>query len=230
MRLDTTSRWRGESLVALNTAAFPASRSTARSGRRPVPRSPHGTGTPAGEGTYFQLGPGRDRRLAVRAYEALLALDPTETAAANNLANILGGRREFVRAESLYKSQIDAGRETAQQYQNLIPVLFNLGKIQEAEQVTATYSQRYATALFAQTAPANFPYQRGQLDSLERYLKALTTNASPIVKVNVRRACQLFAHAWPARRPPAQWIAGASHRQTLGHRRIPSSIRCSSRI
>ncbi|HEX6314622.1 MAG TPA: serine/threonine-protein kinase, partial [Gemmatimonadaceae bacterium] len=34
------------------------------------------------EGTYFQLGPGRDRRQAIRAYEALLALDPTETAAA----------------------------------------------------------------------------------------------------------------------------------------------------
>ena len=136
------------------------------------------------EGTYFQLGPGRDRGLAVRAYEALLALDPTETAAANNLANILSGRREFVRAESLYKSQIDAGRATAQQYQNLIPVLFNQGKVQEAEQMTATYTQRYPTALFAQTAPGNFLYQRGQLDSLERYLKTMTTNPSPIVKVN----------------------------------------------
>jgi tetratricopeptide (TPR) repeat protein len=67
------------------------------------------------EGTYFHLGPGRDRRLAIRAYEALLALDPTETAAANNLANILSGRRQLVRAESLYKSQINAGRATAQQ-------------------------------------------------------------------------------------------------------------------
>ena len=43
------------------------------------------------EGTYFQLGPGRDRGRAIRAYEALLALDPNESAPANNLANILFG-------------------------------------------------------------------------------------------------------------------------------------------
>ena len=136
------------------------------------------------EGTYFQLGPGRDRQKAIRAYEALLALDPTETAAANNLANILSGRREFARAESLYKAQIDAGRATSQQFTNLVPVLYNQGKIVEAEQVTTTASQRFANSLFTFTAPISFLYDRKQLDSLERYLKTLTTNPSPIVKVN----------------------------------------------
>ena len=136
------------------------------------------------EGTYFQLGPGRDRGRAIRAYEALLALDPTETAAANNLANILSGRRELARAESLYKSQIDAGRATSQQYTNLVPVLFNQGKIEEAEQVTATFAQRFSTSVFTQTAPLSFLYQRGQLDSMERHLKAMAENPSPIVKVN----------------------------------------------
>jgi hypothetical protein len=37
------------------------------------------------EGTYFQLGPGRDRGRAIRAYETLLARYPNETAPANNL-------------------------------------------------------------------------------------------------------------------------------------------------
>jgi hypothetical protein len=136
------------------------------------------------EGTYFQLGPGRDRGRAIRAYEALLALDPTENAAANNLANILSGRRQPARAESLYKSQIDAGRATSQQYTNLVPVLFNQGKIQEAEQVTATLTQRFSSSLFAHTAPINFLYHRNQLDSLERYLKTLAANPSPVMKVN----------------------------------------------
>ncbi len=136
------------------------------------------------EGTYFQLGPGRDRQKAIRAYEALLMLDPTETAAANNLANILNGRREFARAESLYKAQIDAGRATSQQFTNLVPVLYNQGKITEAEQFTATASQRFANSIFTYTAPLSFLYDRGQLDSMERHLKAMTTNPSPIVKVN----------------------------------------------
>jgi tetratricopeptide (TPR) repeat protein len=136
------------------------------------------------EGTYFQLGPGRDRGRAIRAYEALLALDPTERAAANNLANILSGRRESARAESLYKVQIDAGRATSQNYTNLVPVLFNQGKVAEAEQVTATLSQLFPTALFAQTAPIHFLYERGQLDSLELHLKAMAANPSPPVKVN----------------------------------------------
>src|SRR5690606_21762329 len=77
------------------------------------------------EGTYFQLGPGRDRNRAIRAYEALLALDPSESGAANNLGSIRSGRREFARAESLFKAQIAGGRPTAQNYRNLINVLFN---------------------------------------------------------------------------------------------------------
>ena len=136
------------------------------------------------EGTYFHLGPGRDRERAIRAYEALLALDPTETAAANNLANILLGRRELARAESLFKAQIDAGRATSQQYTNLVPVLFNQGKAAEAEQVTEQLRQRFPTSLFVQTAPIQFYYQRNQYDSLERHLKAMVAHQSPIVKVN----------------------------------------------
>jgi tRNA A-37 threonylcarbamoyl transferase component Bud32/tetratricopeptide (TPR) repeat protein len=136
------------------------------------------------EGTYFQLGPGRDRRQAIRAYEALLALDPTETAAANNLANILSARRDFARAESLYKAQIDAGRATSQQYTNLVPVLFQEGKIDEAERVSRTASQRFANSIFAYTSPLSFLWERKQLDSMEMLYKAMAANASPIVKVN----------------------------------------------
>jgi Flp pilus assembly protein TadD len=136
------------------------------------------------EGTYFQLGPGRDRTRAIRAYEALLALDPNESAPANNLASIYSGRREFARAESLYKAMIASGRATSQQYANLIPILFNQGKFEEAQQLTAQYAQRFPTATFPQTAPLSFLYQRNQLDSMERALKALATSNNPILKIN----------------------------------------------
>ena len=136
------------------------------------------------EGTYFHLGPGRDRTRAIRAYETLLSLYPNETAPANNLANIYSGRRDFARAESLYWSQVNSGRATSQNYTNLIPVLFNQGKIQEAEQLTATFAQNFAGAAFTQTAPLSFLYQRGQLDSLEARLKALAASQDPILRIN----------------------------------------------
>ncbi len=135
------------------------------------------------EGTYFQLGPGRDRRRAIRAYEALLALDPNETGAANNLGTTLSVRREFARAESLFAAQIAGGRATAQQYSNLIGVLFNRGKIDEAEKLAIEFRQRFPSPTAA-TMPINFLYQRGQLDSLEALLNTLTQDPSAIVRVN----------------------------------------------
>jgi tetratricopeptide (TPR) repeat protein/tRNA A-37 threonylcarbamoyl transferase component Bud32 len=136
------------------------------------------------EGTYFHLGPGRDRRLAIRSYEALLALDTTENAAANNLANILTGRREFVRAESLYRAQIDGGRATAQQYTNLVSTLFNQAKVDEAERVANEFAQRFPGTTFTKTNAIHFLYQRGQLDSLDKWLKAMSVDPNPIVRVN----------------------------------------------
>jgi tRNA A-37 threonylcarbamoyl transferase component Bud32/tetratricopeptide (TPR) repeat protein len=128
------------------------------------------------EGTYFQIGPGRDRRKAITAYQALLQLDPNETGGANNLANIYTGRREFVRAESLYKRAIAGGRATSQQYTNLVAALFNGGKIDEAERYHTEYRQRFPQVTTAAAGRASFLYQRGHLDSLEALYRPLTTS------------------------------------------------------
>ena len=136
------------------------------------------------EGTYYHLGPGRDRRRAIRSYEALLALDPTEPGASNNLANILSGRRDFARAESLFKAQITENRATSASYTNLIAVLYNSGKLEEAETYVAEYREKYPSSAFLKTAPTSFYYQRNQLDSLERHLRALHTSSEPITKIN----------------------------------------------
>jgi hypothetical protein len=65
-----------------------------------------------------------------------------------------------------------------------VPLVFNQGKVAEAEQLTSTFAQRFPNSLFNQTAPVNFLYDRNQLDSLERHLKTLAVNPSPIIKVN----------------------------------------------
>jgi tetratricopeptide (TPR) repeat protein len=136
------------------------------------------------EGTYFQLGPGRDRRRAIRAYEQLLAIDPTESGAANNLGSILSGRREFARAESLFKAQIEGGRATSQNYTNLIGVLFNGGKVDEAEQVAVEYAERFPGTPFSVGYPVHFLYHRGQLDSMETFLNGLAGQQNVIMRIN----------------------------------------------
>jgi serine/threonine-protein kinase len=136
------------------------------------------------EGTYFHLGPGRDRRRAIRAYSALLAIDSTESGAANNLGSVLSGRREFARAESVFKQQVAAGRATSQQYTNLLNVLFNGGKVEEAERTLGELRARYPQSLIAQTAPLSFLYQRGQLDSLEAAATALAADRTDVLRIN----------------------------------------------
>ncbi len=136
------------------------------------------------EGSYYGNGPGRDRRLAKRAYEALLAIDPNESGAANNLGNILTGRREFAQAESLYRAMIDGGRATSQQYTNLMNTLFNGGKVKEAEALALQFREKFPQALAARTFPANFLYHRGQLDSLEAFYKELAASNNTIYKIN----------------------------------------------
>jgi tetratricopeptide (TPR) repeat protein/tRNA A-37 threonylcarbamoyl transferase component Bud32 len=136
------------------------------------------------EGTYYQLGPGRDRRRAIQAYERLLAIDPTESGAANNLASILMGRRDFVRAESLFKQQIANGRASSQNYTNLIAALFNSGKVDEAERYLDEFERLYPTSFYGKTAPVNFLYQREQTDSLEKTLRTLHGSSELVLRIN----------------------------------------------
>ena len=57
-------------------------------------------------GGYYYSGPGRDRGVAAQAYDAVLRRGDSLSGAANNLAVILNTRREFAKAESLYRAQI----------------------------------------------------------------------------------------------------------------------------
>ena len=84
----------------------------------------------------------------------------------------------------VYHCASDAGRATSQQYTNVVPVLFQQGKIAEAEQVSKTASQRFANSVFAYTSPLSFLWERQQLDSMELLYRSMSTHSSPIIKVN----------------------------------------------
>jgi eukaryotic-like serine/threonine-protein kinase len=135
------------------------------------------------EATYYHLGPGRDREKALRAYESVLAIDPLERVALNNAARLFSGRRQEARAESLYKRAIDAGFASSQAYGNLIPVLFNQGKVEEARATISELQRRYPNVVAVQSTLASYHYSRGETDSTFGYLNRMAASQNPILKL-----------------------------------------------
>ena len=133
--------------------------------------------------SYFGTGPGLDRQKSAQALEQALALDSLDMTAAVNLANNLRGRREFARADSLYRRINKSSRATQTSMSNHAGLLMAAGRVAEAESLFNETARRFAGARVAQTFPSVFLYYRGQLDSTEAFWKERANNADPLVKI-----------------------------------------------
>ena len=133
--------------------------------------------------TYYMAGPGRNRQKAAEAFEQALAIDPTDVTAATNLATNLLSRRQNARAESLYTSLAQPSRATQSTMSALIGVLFNSGRVAVAESVYAELLKRFPNAQLAQTMPAYFMYQRGQLDSVDAFWQVRRVGTNPLLRL-----------------------------------------------
>ena len=78
---------------------------------------------------YFSGGPGRDRQRALVAYEALLASDPADPVATNNIAMIHRDRRDWTRAAEFYRRAVAADSVSIISYEGLFRVLLVQGKL-----------------------------------------------------------------------------------------------------
>ena len=143
--------------------------------------------------TYYANGPGRDRQRAAAAFEQALAIDPMDVTAIVGLANNLRSRRQFARAESLYKVAARSTRATQVTVGNLGGTLFNAGKIAEAESVYADMRVRFPNTVTAQTVPAIFMYERGQLDSVEAFWRERRNSPNPILRHNALSSLSTLA-------------------------------------
>jgi len=101
------------------------------------------------EGSYFSSGPGRDRGRAVQAYERLTTEYHTW---GTNLGVQLVQRREFARAESVYRETIRSGGSSALVYIGLLNALVSQGRLDEADSVNAKFLQQFPTS----SAPRNW--------------------------------------------------------------------------
>jgi serine/threonine-protein kinase len=119
-------------------------------------------------GSYFRWGPGRDRARAAEAFEAGLRLDTNRFA--NGLGLLYQSRREYARAESLFRWKVVRGTSLQVAYENLSNALYFQGKREEAESVAVETARRFPEPERWLRA-ALYLYNRGQLDSAQQALE-----------------------------------------------------------
>jgi tetratricopeptide (TPR) repeat protein len=121
------------------------------------------------EATYFASpGPNRDRAKGVAAYEEMLRFGDSSRAT-NNLALRLVNRREFARAESLYRTSIRLNPELQRiSVPNLITPLVFQQKFAAAESVLAIATPRFPANAVLRRTHVNLLYLKGDVDSYRR--------------------------------------------------------------
>jgi tetratricopeptide (TPR) repeat protein len=115
--------------------------------------------------TYFAEGPGRDRAKGIAAYERAIQMMDLRN---NNLANQLSSRREFARADSLYRADIRRDSSFQLGHTNLAASLVDEGKFAEADSVVRITMRRFPKATGPRQQAIGLLYLRGQLDSARR--------------------------------------------------------------
>ncbi|MGI9141427.1 MAG: protein kinase domain-containing protein [Gemmatimonadaceae bacterium] len=119
-------------------------------------------------GSYYQSGPHQDLAKSVAAYEQLLELQPTNTAAMNNLANNYRFQRQNEKAHALYKRAIATGPLAAVFYNNLIETSVRLGRFEEARDAAEEYREKFPSNANAHSTSAELLVAAGKYDSAAR--------------------------------------------------------------
>jgi tetratricopeptide (TPR) repeat protein len=129
------------------------------------------------EGYYYFRGAGRDRAKAVAAYEALLRRGDS-VFALNNLGSLYSSRREFAKAESLYRAQIRQRPELTTSYSNLESVLENQGRYAAADSVLAEVQRVLPSNARTIERTLHRHYRAGRYADYERALDSVMARTS----------------------------------------------------
>jgi tetratricopeptide (TPR) repeat protein len=119
---------------------------------------------------FYQWNVTRDNRRAAATYRRVLALDPDDGIALNNLSEILGyNLRQFAAAESLMSRtiQVDPGGVS---YWDQVDFQLAQAKVDEARQTLARFGKAFPASYDYAMARAWFPAGVGDYDSAQRTL------------------------------------------------------------
>ena len=123
-------------------------------------------------GSYYQSGPHQDLSKSTAAYEQLLELQPTNTAAMNNLANNYRFQRQYDKALALYQRAIETGPLAAVFFNNLVEITVRLGRMDEARAAGEQYLEKFSANPNSRYQHAMLLIAAGQYDSASRAASA----------------------------------------------------------
>jgi eukaryotic-like serine/threonine-protein kinase len=146
------------------------------------------------EATYFSsTGPNRDRAKGILAYEEMLKLGDSARAA-NNLAIRLTNRREFARAETLYKASARLRPDLQRlSIPNLLVPLVAQQKFAEAESVLAIVQSRYPQNNSGRRLQIEMPYYKGDVPGYRHAVDSVATRGDTLDRVWAKRRVATLA-------------------------------------
>ena len=133
------------------------------------------------EATYFSsTGPNRDRAKGILAYEEMLRLGDSARAA-NNLAIRLTTRRDYARAESLYRlsARLRPDLQRLSLPNLLMPLLWQK-KFATAESVVAVARPRYPENAAVRRTPVGLLYLKGDLAGYRKAVDSVRTKGDSL--------------------------------------------------
>ncbi len=131
------------------------------------------------EAAYFAGGPGRDREKAVAAYRALLALDPQDFVAVNNLGDIALQRREYAAADTLFRRARKSRGGGSLELGNIIEVEMDDGDTAAARRDLAVLRDQYPSALQGPGFQFTLLYVENRVSAMDSAVIRERTNPSP---------------------------------------------------
>jgi eukaryotic-like serine/threonine-protein kinase len=152
------------------------------------------------DATWFGIGPHADRAKQAAAYEQLLEARPDEWGAMQNLAQIYMSRREFPRAESLWKRAMTYRAEQFSPF-NIIGAQINAGRMADAWRSFEHAREQYPANPRVPVELANLLYNEGRIDSAVAVLPLDDSDRSTLSALRGQRAA---AKARPSHLRPTQ--------------------------
>jgi tetratricopeptide (TPR) repeat protein/tRNA A-37 threonylcarbamoyl transferase component Bud32 len=129
------------------------------------------------EGYYYTRGPRPDREKALAAYEEAIRIDSTSTSALNNAAVVYGDKRDFERAEALYRRVVALPRTFGGAFTNLMQEQVRNGRTTALDSTVAAFKARFPASNDLWEAEWISAWAHNELDKADSISRAAATRA-----------------------------------------------------